>query len=225
MHGCPFRVKQDAMARFILLFGALALILAGLAAPVSAREKGQGYYFDIGPDLNLFGDSELTGGAELSSESGLGAVIGTGYRFGSGVRAEFALGMRRNNLDSISAAGTFFGTPLAANAVLNGDITTIYGLLNGYYDFDIGSAWAPYLGLGLGAASVELDSATLGVDDTDTVPAWQGMLGLTYRISDNVWARGGYRYFGTADPEIAGTEFEVQSHVIDIGLQIGFTAF
>lgn len=213
------------MARFILLFGASALILAGLAAPVSARDMGQGYYFDIGPDLNLFGDSELTGGAELSAESGLGAAIGTGYRFGSGVRAELALGMRRNSLDSVSAAGTFFGTTLAANAVLNGDITTVYGLLNGYYDFDIGSNWAPYLGLGIGAASIELDSATLGVDDTDTLPAWQAMLGLTYRISDNVWARGGYRYFGTADPEIAGTEFEVQSHLLDIGLQIGFTAF
>ena len=213
------------MARIVLLFGALALIFAALAAPVSARDEGQGYYFDIGPDLNLLGDSELSSGAELSTESGLGAAIGTGYRFRSGVRAEFALGMRRNNLDSVSAAGTFFGTALGANAVLNGDITTVYGLLNGYYDFDIGSNWAPYLGLGIGAASIELDSATLGVDDTDTVPAWQGMLGLIYRISDNVWARGGYRYFGTADPEIAGTEFEVQSHVLDIGLQIGFSAF
>jgi OOP family OmpA-OmpF porin len=225
MRGCPFRVKQEPMARFVLLFGAAALVLAALAAPVSARDKGQGYYFDIGPDLNLLGDSELSSGAELAAESGLGAAIGTGYRFGSGLRAEFALGMRRNNLDSVSAAVTFFGTPLAANAELNGDITTVYGLLNGYYDFDIGSNWAPYLGLGIGAASIELDSAALGVDDTDTVPAWQGTLGLTYRISDNVWARGGYRYFGAADPEIAGAEFEIQSHVLDIGLQIGFSAF
>lgn len=213
------------MARIVLLFGALALILAASAAPVSARDMGQGYYFDIGPDLNLLGNSELSGGAELSTVSGLGAAIGTGYRVGSGVRGEFALGMRRNSLDSVSAAGTFFGTALAANAVLNGDITTVYGLLNGYYDFDTGSNWAPYLGLGIGAASIKLNSAILGVDDTDTVPAWQGMLGLTYRISDNVWARGGYRYFGTADAEIAGTEFEVQSHVLDIGLQIGFDAF
>ena len=213
------------MARFILLFGACALILAAWAVPGSARDKGQGFYFDIGPDFSLLGDSELGGGAELSAESGLGAAIGTGYRVASGARVEFALGMRRNNLDSVSAAGTFFGTTLAANAVLNGDITTVYGMFNGYYDFDIGSNWAPYLGLGFGAAGIELDSATLGVDDTDTVPAWQGMLGLTYRISDNVWARGGYRYFGTGDPEIAGTEFEVQSHLIDVGLQIGFTAF
>jgi OOP family OmpA-OmpF porin len=225
MRPCAFRVKHNPMWRVFLAFGALALVLAVLVPSAFARDKGQGYYFDIGPGLNLFSDSELTGGVELSAESGLGAEIALGHRFGTGLRAEFALGMRRNNLDTVSATGTFFGTTLAANTALNGDVTTVYGLLNAYYDFDMRSSWAPYLGLGIGAASIELDSATLGVDDTDTVPAWQGMLGVTYRISDNVWARGGYRYFGTGDPEIAGTEFEVQSHVLDIGLQIGFVAF
>ncbi len=213
------------MRRVYLLFGVVAFAIAASAPPVSARDKGQGYYFDIGPSYAVFGDSELSSGAELSAEDGLGAAVAIGYRYGGGFRSEFEVGFRRNDLDSVSAAGTFFGTAVAANAALNGDVSTAYGLINLYYDIDMRSAWSPYVGAGIGGASVELDSTTLDVDDTDTVLAYQALIGASYRISDNVWARGGYRYFATSDPEIAGAEFEVQNHILGIGLQIGFVAF
>ena len=170
------------MRRVYLLFGVVAFAIAASAPPVSARDKGQGYYFDIGPSYAVFGDSELSSGAELSAEDGLGAAVAIGYRYGGGFRSEFEAGFRRNDLDSVSAAGTFFGTAVAANAALNGDVSTAYGLINLYYDIDMRSAWSPYVGAGIGGASVELDSTTLDVDDTDTVLAYQALIGASYRF-------------------------------------------
>ena len=80
-------------------------------------------------------------------------------------------------------------------------------LFNGYYDFSTSSAFAPYVGGGLGVANIEaegfgVDAIPVVLDDDDTVIAYQLMAGLGYDISDRTNIFAEYRYFGTDSPEL-----------------------
>lgn len=78
-------------------------------------------------------------------------------------------------------------------------------MVNGYYDFDIESAFTPYVGGGIGIANVSInDLAVLGIplaDDDDTVFAYQFGAGVGYEISPTLTLTADYRYFATADGE------------------------
>lgn len=195
------------------------------AAPGDAAEPGKGFYLGIAAGLVSLADSDLGGGVELSTDSGAGASGALGYRFGQGLRAEFEVGLRRNEFDDVSAAASVFGTTLAAGQAIDGDLTVISWMVNGFYEFPNRTPWMPYLGLGAGGASVAVESSALATDDSDQVLAYQGMAGVSYRISENVWARAGYRFFATGDATFGGTDLEVSSHNFELGLQIGLEAF
>lgn len=82
-------------------------------------------------------------------------------------------------------------------------------MFNYFYDFRSGSKWTPYLGAGIGMATVDIDA------DDDDVLAYQGMLGITYApdsLPNTEWGIG-YRYFGaqSTDYSVAGADVEVDS--------------
>ena len=59
-------------------------------------------------------------------------------------------------------------------------------------------------------------------DDDDIVFAYQLGAGIGYGISENLTIQAGYRYFATADPDFSGTEAEVASHDIYLGMRFYF---
>lgn len=119
---------------------------------------------------------------------------------------------------------------------LRGDISVLTFMGNVYYDFDLGSGWKPYVGGGLGVASISLESKSAAgrtlADDKDTVFAYQAGGGVGYEFAASadhaITVSLDWRYFRTADQtfngEVTGAEFdtEIGGHEISLGLRYGF---
>jgi opacity protein-like surface antigen len=81
-------------------------------------------------------------------------------------------------------------------------------MLNGIYDFDLGNAWRPFLGAGLGwlrssANNIERslnqgDCCTGIIDGSDNGLAWQLIAGIGYEIDSGTWLTFDYRYLASA---------------------------
>jgi len=106
-------------------------------------------------------------------------------------RVEGEIGYRMFDLDEF----TIGGVPIP----IDGDVSVITFMANGYYDFDMGnSPLSPYVGLGLGLvyAEVEFSSPFFGsFKDDDTEGAYQVMAGIGYEISPTTVLTAGYRFF------------------------------
>ena len=127
--------------------------------------------------------------------------------------------------------------PLAAAAVtgsqpVDGAFSILAYMVNVDYDFDTGSRWVPYVGGGLGLATVALDTKTAEgrslADDSDTVFAYQVGAGLGYEFpleeGRSITVSLDWRYFGTQTPtfkgDLTGTEFDVGFSGHDIGMSL-----
>ena len=110
-----------------------------------------------------------------------GAMVG--YSFG-GPRVEFEYNYRNNGANTIATQG---GTQSAS-----GDLTANSYMLNVMYDFDTGSKWVPYVGLGLGMSDIKADnihSSATGQDGSylnggGNKFAAQFIVGAEYQIND-----------------------------------------
>ena len=125
-----------------LLPATLLLLLSGptLAKAESGLylEANVGYSFL--PSLDLRED-DLEGEADLDDTYVLGGALG--YRFRS-FRVEANLSYRESDADELSVEGADFGG--------GGEASALVGLVNAYYDFDLGLPVRPYVGGGIGAA-------------------------------------------------------------------------
>ena len=125
----------------------------------------------------------------------------------------------------------------ATPQTVKGDFSMLAFMANVDYDFDTGSRWVPYIGGGLGVATISIDTETpsLGTslaDDSDTVFAYQVGAGIGYEFpleeGRSVTVSLDWRFFGTQDPtfkgDVTGGEFDVgiSGHDIGIGLIYGF---
>jgi len=117
---------------------------------------------------------------------GYSAGVQLGYAFG-GPRLEFEYNYRNNAANTIA---TTAGTQSAT-----GSLTSTNYMANLLYDFDTGSQWVPYVGLGLGAANVKANSirpsSSSGVssgflDGSSTKFAAQFILGAEFQASDTL---------------------------------------
>lgn len=82
-----------------------------------------------------------------------------------------------------------------------GDVESYGAFLNVLYDFDLGAV-KPYIGAGAGIYVIDADYAPSGVlitDDADTTFAYQGIAGLSGRVSDGVELFAEYKYRGLFD--------------------------
>ena len=121
--------------------------------------------------------------------------------------------------------------------LLDGGFSMIAFMANVDYDFDTGSRWVPYIGGGLGVATISLDTETATggrslVDDSDSVFAYQVGTGIGYEFpleeGHSITVSLDYRYFGTQTPtftgDVTGEDFDVtiSGHDIGIGIIYGF---
>ena len=130
-----------------------------------------------------------------------------------------------------AAAAAVTGT-----STVKGDFSMVAFMANVDYDFDTGSRWVPYVGGGLGVATISIDTENAqGIslsDDSDTVFAYQVGAGIGYEFpleeGRSVTVSLDWRYFGTQDPtfkgDVSGGDFDVgiSGHDIGIGLIYGF---
>lgn len=145
--------------------------------------------FSASLDATLEFEDSIGFGAEL----GLGAIADTGLRLGVSItrfKAEF------EGAD-VSGAIAFNGTNLLAgagrvtpddlnNAGFTFDNTVKIYSVNSYYDFDFGSSFVPYLGVGVGLTDIE--------NAEDKEFTLSGYAGVNYAINENLYTglRGSY---------------------------------
>lgn len=131
---------------------------------------------------------------------------------------------------------------LAADAVppkqdIDGNFSMLAFMANIDYDFDMGSPWKPYIGGGLGVASISVDAESVATgrslsDDSDTVFAYQVGTGIGYEFpleaGRSITVSLDWRYFGTSSPtfkgDVSGDDFDVtiSGHDVGIGIIYGF---
>lgn len=200
--------------RFAPVLGILFVIGSVSLLPGSAEADGAYLELQVGP--SFFADSDLSNGgtAELSFDTGFNVGGAAGARFMDIVRAELGLHYRNADTDEIRV-------PLLGSGSVSGDVGVFTAMANGYLDLDF---WdvpvVPYVGAGIGAGVVFADFA--GVDDEDSVFAYNVMGGVAYELTDHWVGRAGYRYLGTTDPKIQGVEAEVDIHELVFGLRYEF---
>lgn len=127
-------------------------------------------------------------------------------------------------------------TAVTGTRPIKGNFSMLAFMANVDYDFDTGSRWVPYVGGGLGVATISIDTETEEgtslADDSDTVFAYQVGAGLGYEFpleeGRSITVSLDWRYFATQDPtfkgDVTGGEFDVgiSGHDIGIGLIYGF---
>jgi OOP family OmpA-OmpF porin len=183
-----------------------ALIAAGLIAGVAttASAETQGWYLGAEAGANIVPTIRFNALANTTwsehHDTGYGILGQLGYGFGN-IRLEGEFGYRQNNADKIT---TYLGQQSAGGSI-NGE--SVMG--NAYYDFDTGTKFTPYLGVGLGGFNVSADQIAVNgrniTNSSQFVFAYQGIAGLSYAVNDNLSLKGDYRYLRT---ERAGLQLQ-----------------
>ncbi len=215
----------------VLLFA--GLVVAGLsAAPASAAD----HYVSGNVGLSWMSDisiAEDEAGSfdEINVESGLTLLGAIGCDYGD-YRLEAEIGYQQNDIDGVNAIEvdepelTIEGVGVPAE----GDISVLSLMANGYYDIDLGGVDL-YATAGVGVAQVNFDDFRYGdaIEEeggtsnvSETTLAWQVGAGLAVPIGTNIALDARYRYFATTDFSIQGTNMNVASHNVLLGLRVGF---
>lgn len=129
--------------------------------------------------------------------------------------------------------GTIQGSPHP----LTGDFQALTFKVNAFYDIDLGFAWKPYVGGGIGVTkiSVDVSSGTTGallVDDNETVFSYQvgGGVGYEFPLPEDrsITVSLDYRYFDAGEPTFTGAtsrldfDASISGNYVGVGLRYGF---
>jgi OOP family OmpA-OmpF porin len=192
--------------RIVFAAGAAAL----LAATPAMAQQVSGLYVGAGAGANFLQSNGLN---KDDYDVGPAGNLYVGYGFGNGFRTDLEASIRENSHDG------------------NNHQTT-YGLMaNGYYDFDFGSAFVPYVGAGVGLALVDADFGSSGgspyFESTKAKLAYQGIAGVAYNFAPNMAATLEYRYLGTQGPVFKDNGVRIKgddnnNHTILVGLRYTF---
>ena len=203
----------------------LMSVLCLSCTPEIAAAQGNGFYLGLGSGAIQPLDSDISS-TDISTSANLGtgwAGVGAiGYRLADGLRTEVELGYRSTNVDS-----------LAGSSVGMGEVNVSSVMSNVVYEIRRGSVLTPYLGVGIGLASIDFeDVQPVGgsvLHGGDTVLAYQGIVGLGYLVSERVQLFADYRFFATADAGLStrsnvGVDSGYADHTLLVGLRFSFAA-
>jgi opacity protein-like surface antigen len=167
-------------------------------------------------DFRLKFDPAFQGSAVIGWDLKPGNPVGEG-------RIELEYTHRSNALDRLTfVEGSFRGNgKMIADSLLLNFFGVVYG----------NNRYAPYIGLGIGAARIE--ASDLKVTDQPVssssmvVFAYQLGTGIDFVLTDHLSFDLGYRFFGSTRPkftEANGRKFEMDyySHSAVLGLRVGF---
>lgn len=180
----------------------LLLATAALVAlPVMAQaQTNPGFYIGGEGGLNWMFNSTVNppgpiNNINLSPQTGWAAGGMVGYDF-VGPRVELE-GLYRSNNANVNFTGV--GGGFGGFGVNIQQVSVMANLL---YDFNFGSPLVPYIGAGAGIAFI--NASAFGQTSNTTQFAYQGMIGLGYRIDESWRVNLEGRYYGTTTPQIGG---------------------
>lgn len=165
------------------------------------------------------GEADFKNASKVDLDRDLGFGLAAGATINNNYRAELEVFLQDSDLDD-----NYKGSKVT------GSSEGLFFMANGFYDFKNSSQFTPYLGAGLGFAKLDIEEKIAGkklVDDSDTVFAYQALVGVSYDINKNNSVSLGYRYVETADADLkkvggGKTEAGINSHAIEVGYRFNF---
>jgi OOP family OmpA-OmpF porin len=195
------RAKTIAFACGMGLIAAGAIdYQATTGNPYIGRQPGGVFLQDSEFTVGTASGAASAGEVDYDTSWGLGGAAG--YSFDSGFRAEAEVTYRGNDVSGFS----FNGAPTFPAS--DADASDWAFMANGYYDFNTGTRWTPYVGGGVGLALDHIEGSAgpgFGISDTQSEFAYQGIAGVGYQLTDQLNLGVEYRYFATTDPTFNGS--------------------
>ncbi len=202
----------------------LLLAIAMVFSLSSFAYSGTGLY--VGGDLGLsFADDVNTSDPDgtISLDTGLALGGYVGYSFENNLRVEGEISYQGYSLDKMKFKGDSSSYPM------DGTVGSVAFMANGYYDFKNSSIVTPFVGAGVGFATVAIENDSYGrfdpigdLDDNDTVFAYQLTAGVGIDITERITLDVKYRYFATQDVDLENTTAEYSSNNIYTGIRFSF---
>jgi len=217
------------MKKSTILAGLTALTtLAAFSAAHAEEERWPRWYIGLTGGYTYMGDEDISGGGsatKLSPSDGFDVGGAIGYLPSSSMpllnalRFEAEVTYHQDDVHSIHLSN---GRTIAGNGSYD---STAY-MANVFYDFQTGSAWSPYIGAGIGIASMHLptNSGANNSSAGDNEFAYQGLVGIGYTpetIPNTQWTVG-YRYLATSDAKFGGTDIEYSTNSLEAGGKFRF---
>jgi len=176
---------MNAIRRVSLLtLCSTALMWAGLQ---STCAQMFGPYLKVDGGANIVADNDIdiggTGGT-LSLDTGYRVDGAVGYQFGRWVALELEGGYADNAVDKLTMG------PMVAKPQ-DSRLTQIPVLASLVVRFENQTDWVPYIGAGAGGVMTSLKIS--GDEDKDAAFAWQGKIGVIYKIEEQAWLDAGYK--------------------------------
>lgn len=197
------------MKKLVLLAAAASLGLAVSAVAGNVQvAANSGVYAGVNGGIAIpVGESSGYSDA-LNTGWDLGAQLG--YRFNKNFRAELAANYLRNNVNTDFTFGAVEDSSHVGTGLF---------MVNGYYDFDFGSALVPFLGAGVGLIhqAGELDTVFGDISGSENSFAYQGIAGLAYKLNQNVSVDVAYHYVGWTNDSYGASQ-----NLVNLGLNYYF---
>ena len=216
--------------------------LEGISGPFTTGNIGDGSTIDVADGTAYGWETEFDTGSVLGAE--IGYKMHNGFRVGleatrseAGVEGHEEITLDGGDIGALDGA-TLVGAALPLGATINefladaqGDIEQKGVFLNGYYDFNNGGRFKPYIGAGVGMVDVDIDYAPSGsqvVDGGETVLGYQGRVGASYNVTGPIDLFGEYTYRATKDIEtenvlFTGTqEIKNKQSLVTVGARYNF---
>lgn len=204
------------MRYLIAIFALVAPAIAMAGQPYVAGQAGATFLHDA--------DNAASGSPTIEStfDTGYNLGIRAGYQFGQ-ARVEGEVQYAENDLNDLNVSGSSLDA--------DGDVSSTAFMANFIYAFLPQQRVHPYVGAGVGVAHVSINDARVGnagvADDSDTVFAYQLMVGVEYDVTQQVALYGDYHYLGTDDPTFEGTsgsdfDSEYNSSNVSVGVRYTF---
>lgn len=189
-------------------------VLTAISTPAWAQSRAEpGFYLAGGLGYIMNGSMTLEDLPDVDRDHGMLAVGAVGYDMGM-PRFEAELGWQ------------------GLGGQDDTDISVWSAMINGYIDFPTGTRFTPYLGAGVGVATVyfngTIQPGSISVDDEDQNFAFQFMGGVGYTLNRNFEIYGGYRYFNVIDTRYLDNSRQTikakdtESHNFELGLRYRF---
>lgn len=173
----------------LIVFLLAAMTISGTATAKPYVSANAGALWTSDSDLSIDGYNEK---GEHSYDMGYMIDVAIGNAFSNGFRAELEIPYRFNDVDEYSP-------PQLTGMEFDREISSLALMVNGYYDFDTGTAWKPFVGAGIGYALMQVEGWTTHHDDG--VFAYQAMAGCGYSLNQKFTIDLQYRFYATEDPE------------------------
>ena len=209
---------------------AVALASTALASPAFARDHSPYVGIEAGgmivedqdfdysdPTINN-DDGVLDSGYIVNYKTGFDVDLIAGYDLGF-VRLEGELAYKRASVDGINVDPLIAPAGDTSGNIDGGRVSVFSGMANVLLDFGNEDGLSGYIGGGAGFASVKLSAGTSTtgaheISDSDSRPAFQGIAGVRYAVSQNIDIGLKYRFFTATNlkfsDDFGGTPFRLK---------------